>query len=424
MATNQDNPFARRSRVARTPPPKDKSKSITSMEEKRTASAGFTQFNKALLVPTPKTTLNLMHEPMSDVTNQQSSFVTQTADGEYITNLQSQLQQAIAEINQLRHQVNALQEQNQRLSQSQKASITKEFYSPTNSDEEEEIVRRETDWLLTKNSRNKKRKATESPEKAANNPENQVRNIPKTIKPPPVILSKVDDYNTIKNKLNEGKIDYKANMLNRKQVKINVSSTEDYRKITALANETEVEWHTYENKAIRPIRVMARNLIPSVDCDEITKELKERNFKVKEVIQKLKKNTVNNKVDYSRLPLYVLVFEASEDIKKIYNIQYINNFKVKIEAIRNSKLIAQCKRCQRYGHTKRFCNRAPACVKCAGNHLTASCTKARDTPAKCINCKEMHPANYRGCEIAKELQKRRDNATKAKTTSSQQRQFN
>lgn len=74
---------------------------------------------------------------------------------------------------------------------------------------------------------------------------------------------------------------------------------------------------------------------------------KKKKFKVKEVVQKLKKTSINNKIEFIRLPLYMLVFDASEDINKIYNIQYINHMKVIIEAIRHNKLIPQCKRCQR-----------------------------------------------------------------------------
>lgn len=116
-----------------------------------------------------------------------------------------------------------------------------------------------------------------------------------------------------------------------------------------------------------------------------------------------------------------MIFHRSENINKVYGIQYINNMKVKIKAVRNSKLISQYKRCQRYGHTRKFCRRTPTCVKCAGDHcllhLTTACTKAKDTPPKCFNCSGAHPANYRGCTIAKELQKRREHMVQAKKPS-------
>jgi len=46
-------------------------------------------------------------------------------------------------------------------------------------------------------------------------------------------------------------------------------------------------------------------------------------------------------------------------------------------------------------------------VKCGGIHLTTTCKKSPDLPAKCAICDGEHPANYNGCAIYKELQQRR-----------------
>lgn len=45
------------------------------------------------------------------------------------------------------------------------------------------------------------------------------------------------------------------------------------------------------------------------------------------------------------------------------------------------------------------------------NQPTKKCLKPKDTP-ECSNCGEAHPANYRGCVIVKQLQKRKDEARK------------
>jgi hypothetical protein len=60
--------------------------------------------------------------------------------------------------------------------------------------------------------------------------------------------------------------------------------------------------------------------------------------------------------------------------------------------------IPQCTRCQHYRHTRSYCNKPYACVKCGGPHNSADCTKHRGTPAKCALCGGNHPANYKGCE--------------------------
>lgn len=111
----------------------------------------------------------------------------------------------------------------------------------------------------------------------------------------------------------------------------------------------------------------------------------------------------------------MLTFDNQQNVKDIYDIKGILNMRVKIEPVKNnSTKIAQCKKCQGYNHTQRYCARDPFCVKCAGKHFTSVCNLSKDIPAKCVNCKGQHPANYRGCDVAKQLQKIRDNYNKNK----------
>jgi len=66
--------------------------------------------------------------------------------------------------------------------------------------------------------------------------------------------------------------------------------------------------------------------------------------------------------------------------------------------------IPQCIKCQRYGHTKGFCNRKARCVKYAGNHPTFNCPrKVKSENVKCVLCERNHSANYKGCTIYKDL---------------------
>lgn len=136
--------------------------------------------------------------------------------------------------------------------------------------------------------------------------------------------------------------------------------------------------------------------------------LKNKGFEVMEVVNLL--STRN----WTPLSLFVLSFQNKENIKKIYEIKEILGMKVDIESLRKSKLIPQCKKCQTYGHTQRFCNREPRCVKCAGKHLSRECKKTKLTQPKCANCSENHPANYRGCEVAKKFQAIRNDIDRKK----------
>lgn len=160
-----------------------------------------------------------------------------------------------------------------------------------------------------------------------------------------------------------------------------------------------MSWSSYENKQERPFKVMVKNLPETCDPIKIGEELTNRNFKVLDVTNILQWKTKKP------LPMFRLAFCNDEDISKITAIKTIQGARVTIEPLKKSQLIPQCKNCQAWGHTRKFCHRAPRCVKCAGQHISNKCTKTKGDLPKCYNCGNQHPANYRGCEIIKELQK-------------------
>jgi hypothetical protein len=82
--------------------------------------------------------------------------------------------------------------------------------------------------------------------------------------------------------------------------------------------------------------------------------------------------------------------------------------KIIIEPPHQKREIKQCKNCQKYGHTKQYCYRRLRCVKCTGDHHTSQCNRqGKSSNVKCVNCLGIHPANYKGYTIHKEIQKRK-----------------
>lgn len=327
----------------------------------------------------------------------------------------------------LQKQVDELKLENQRL----KESLTKNDKSScvpmesTNSIEfhtDEEELAQETKWILQKNKNksSRKRKAESSPgmetpvKSSKTNKETLIfsksKQIENSKKPklPPVILSNINDFNKVQDVMSVQKIKYEIKLLNNKQLSMKVFSEDDYRSLTKALNEANFEWHSYEIKATRPCKVIARGLHSSCKTELISDDLKELGFNILSVVNVTKKKKINDKVVIEPLPLFMLSFDHSEDIKKLFSITHILNHKVKIEAIRKQKeQIPQCRRCQRFEHTQSYCKREPRCVKCAGKHLTIECKLDRKAPPKCSNCDKAHPANYRGCIVAKEFQNRR-----------------
>ena len=104
----------------------------------------------------------------------------------------------------------------------------------------------------------------------------------------------------------------------------------------------------------------------------ILEDLVGKNLEIKDVVNIIKTEKVEGNTDKKLLPIFMLTFGKSEDIKKIFGISTILGLKVRIEPLcKRIALIPQSKKCQAYGRTQAYCNRDPRCVKCAGKHLTA-----------------------------------------------------
>lgn len=266
---------------------------------------------------------------------------------------------------------------------------------------DEDDLAKETEWIRVKhNAKKRKRNITPSPPSPEKAKRVNASETPKKERlPPPIIVENVKSYEDLYEKMVKQVPEsaFQVKFTNDTTAKINSVNSETYRGIINVL-EDNYNYHTYENKQTRPIRVMVKNLHQSCKPENIKKYLLDHGFKI---------ITADNKWSYkdkTPLNIFRLTFDNSEDIEKIYNIKHILGCRVEIQRIKGSALVPQCKNCQAYGHTKKFCSKEPRCVKCAGRHLTMECQKEKNQNPKCVNCGAEHPANYRGCIVAKEIQ--------------------
>lgn len=276
---------------------------------------------------------------------------------------------------------------------------------------DEDQLAEDTEWIRMKSKR--KRKRMEKSLTPSPNQEEKKKALPNEKKvdtstrekstplPPPIIVDKMQNFNNLYQKLTDASHDeFNVKILKNNGVKINPTTPEAYRNIVSKLNEEKLSWYSYQNKQTRPFRVMIKGLHHSCNPNEIVADLKE---------QGLTPIAAYNKIGWkSKAPLdmFVVSFSHEENTKNIQEIRYVLRTRVQVETLRPCKLIPQCKRCQGYGHTQNYCAREERCVKCIGKHLTKDCAISNETvKPKCCHCGEEHPASYRGCMVAKELQK-------------------
>lgn len=221
-------------------------------------------------------------------------------------------------------------------------------------------------------------------------------------KPPPIFVDGVKNIRPLMEVLDTvAKDSYIIKTINTDQVKIQPKTGENYSNIVKALKQKETDFHTYKPKQDRSFRVVMKGLHASTDIDRFKVELEKLGHSVVNI------SNIKHRVNKSALPMFYVELKQKENNKEVYKIDKIMNSIIQFEAPHTKREIPQCAKCQRYGHTKNFCNKPPRCVKCTGNHSTTECSrKAKDQEVKCVNCGENHPANYRGCLVHKQLQQR------------------
>lgn len=234
--------------------------------------------------------------------------------------------------------------------------------------------------------------------------ENQVKNTKETLeqKPPPIYVNGVENIRPLKellDKTTEGL--YTLKILAENEVKIQLKNSEKYLSVIKELKNKNTSFHTYQMKQDKNYKVVLRNMHPSVNIDELKNAIEEYDHKVINITNIRKFDTK------SPLPLFFVEIEKKENNKLIFEVDKLLNTIISFEPPRKKRDIPQCQRCQNFNHTKKYCNKSPVCVKCAGNHLTTDCqVKGKIVNVKCANCDGNHPASYKGCLVRKQLQQK------------------
>ena len=218
-------------------------------------------------------------------------------------------------------------------------------------------------------------------------------------KPPPIYIQKVETIAPLKSELTKiAQNMFEFKILNNGEVKVQLQNSAHYHETIKMLKSKNTEYYTYKPKSERGFKVILRNMHYSADLDEIKQELSLMNHKVMNIYNILQRG--------SKRPtsLFSIELETSPNNKEIYSVQFLSNCKISFEPPHHKRTIPQCSNCQKYGHTKNFCNLNAVCVKCAGKHKTIDCPKNNnENSPKCALCSGNHTANYKGCEIYKNL---------------------
>lgn len=157
-------------------------------------------------------------------------------------------------------------------------------------------------------------------------------------------------------------------------------------------DQNKLNLHTFQIRHNKPFYAVIRHLHKSTPTKWISEQLTKLGYLALSI------NVIKNRLTKEPLNLFQLsiLYKDKSTIEQLLDLKQLANHLITVEPQACQQVI-QCHRCQKFGHTRNFCHRPFACVKCAGNHSSVSCTKGKSLPPKCANCKGQHTANYLGC---------------------------
>jgi hypothetical protein len=108
----------------------------------------------------------------------------------------------------------------------------------------------------------------------------------------------------------------------------------------------------------RKLQSSIKNMHSSINHEDIKIEIKKLGHTVT--------NIWNIKQYSTKLPLSMFFVDVKPALNNdIFNVEYIQQCKIKFEILKDKRDTVQSENRQRYGHTKNYCHLKPRCVKCA-----------------------------------------------------------
>lgn len=178
--------------------------------------------------------------------------------------------------------------------------------------------------------------------------------------------------------------------LTQKATSIYVANKSQETVVKDLLRKEGLGFHSYSQKEQKTHAFVLQGLDEDVLPEEILEEL-----------VALKVNAVKAfKMRNTRNPKFLIITDKTVTMRHLTKtVRVINYTRISWERYNNKWEATQCHRCQKWGHATTNCEAEPACLKCAGGHLTASCTQSTTTKPKCANCGGEHLARCAECPV-------------------------
>lgn len=219
--------------------------------------------------------------------------------------------------------------------------------------------------------------------------------------PPVIIYDKLNGslINKIHDLIKDVYMKFKGN-----RFEVFTKTLSDYNKVLEFAKTNKQQHYTFTPKENKELKLVLKNLPPSISETDIKEDLGDKNLQVNSVKQLFKKN--DNGITI-KLPIYIVCFAPNTNKTNVFSVKSVCHCLIVWEKYKSKIQILQCYKCQSFGHSSKNCFKTPKCVKCAGPHPSSDCIDSTSVVIKCANCGEPHSANNKACSVFKKVCEKR-----------------
>lgn len=172
-------------------------------------------------------------------------------------------------------------------------------------------------------------------------------------------------------------------------VQLEPKTEDDYRNLYKALQESNKQFHAYELKSEKKLKVVLRGVLTQITEEDIKKDLTKQGYPV---------TKVTRMKGQKGFPIPLVLVEIDKAYKAIFTkLEFCCGLSVQVESLRIKTEIIQCHRCQMFGHAQRNCHAEFKCMKCGDGHMSSECLKSRTTSPKCANCGGDHLSSYIKC---------------------------
>jgi len=130
---------------------------------------------------------------------------------------------------------------------------------------------------------------------------------PKTVNPPPIFIESNLNFNNFTAKIKEltQPVGFECKTFT-KGVKLQTFNSDSYRSVVKFFKESQVPFHSFQNKESKPYRIVIKNLHPTTDISFIKDELTSLGFQPRNIMNVLHRQ--------SKAPLPMFFIDLEPDI--------------------------------------------------------------------------------------------------------------